>query len=354
MSLSDDLAILESEEVGPTRVELVSDVVSDASDSETCARLDKPEHTLRDELRELKGLVVELSKQLEAQAKTTQTAIAMPTTGPIRSLRRTMMSQGFSANVCDKIIRGIEDKLGVRELRKKDLVDAWALYLIARDIDVRALSFGCAPRQVAVLGSAGVGCTTAVVQLARHFNWGDSSKHKEAVSMVSIQPRGVGEAEAFVRYGSLLQIDAEVQERVPQNPPLSMQGGTVPLRILDIPSDLSELCASLVGSVDERIVLLRATDKSEDMLKQLEACHDAQPQSLAFSHLDDTTSVGNIFSVLIESGLPLRFFSSARDIVEGNPYILFDRLQGFSCTLQQAEARIAQQNKAAQGELGDR
>ncbi len=330
---------------------------TDASLALQGAQEDLAQGSLKDIYATLEVMKAQLEK-LSSQ----RTKLATPTTSTIRMLRRTLMKEGFSLDVCDSIIEEIESKLGVRNLRNKSLVEAWALVIIARSIDVRPLSFGPGVSQIAILGSAGVGTTTAVVQLARSLSWDNNSPYKGVVSMATIQPRGVGGAEAFMRYGSLLNIEAEVlqeprlfdartfaartlesrvSDTMPTTETIANNGSSRPLRILDVPGDLQELRASLVAVASERIVLLRATDKAEDMLAQLSFYRDAQPASIAFSHSDETTSVGNMLSVLMASKLPLRFYSTPRGIREGNPLELFHRLKGFSMSLQEAQLLLA-------------
>jgi flagellar biosynthesis protein FlhF len=170
------------------------------------------------------------------------------------------------------------------------------------------------PVRVAVVGPAGAGKTTSLAKLAARAKLAGSRPE-----IVDLDGTGLGAPAPLETFAAIL--DVPYLMVAGEDRPLA-RGGRRELTLIDTPgvtpADVPGLIrlgtALRCTQPDEVHLVLSATSKTADALATVRAFSVLGPTHLLFTRLDETTSVGSVLSVGVETGLPLSYFGSGREI----------------------------------------
>jgi flagellar biosynthesis protein FlhF len=186
---------------------------------------------------------------------------------------------------------------------------------LARMLRVAAPAAGAA--RVALVGPAGAGKTVTAAKLAARAQMsrgGTAILNLDGNGFTSPGPLETLAAILDVSYAAA--VSADDLARATGQAPL---GGTL---VIDTPAvgvadeaGLARLVHLLAAaSPDEVHLVLPATMKTADALAAVRAFSAAGVTHLLFTRLDETTSCGSVLSVGIETGLPLSYLGTGREI----------------------------------------
>jgi flagellar biosynthesis protein FlhF len=170
---------------------------------------------------------------------------------------------------------------------------------------------------VALVGPAGAGKTTTLAKLAARARMGD-----DRVGILNLDDGGFGALSVLEALAGILDLpyaQAGLAEDVADRIGRSPADG---LTLIDTPGvgvhDAAEMerLADLLGAAAAREVhlVLPATMKTADALAAVRAFSRLGVTHLLFTRLDETASFGSVLAVSVESGLPLSYFGTGRDV----------------------------------------
>jgi flagellar biosynthesis protein FlhF len=170
---------------------------------------------------------------------------------------------------------------------------------------------------VAVVGSTGAGKTSTLSKLAVRSHL--AGRHTEILSLDGMNLGAPGHLDAI---STILGIPCAL---LPSREEVAAELGRGPRRgllLLDTPglnpgdaAEIREIGGLLALARPAQIhLVLSATTKAADGLRAARAFAALGVTHLLFTHLDETTSYGSLLTIAVESGLPLSYFGTGREV----------------------------------------
>lgn len=232
-----------------------------------------------------------------------------------RELFRQLMSMGLSSEISERIMKASASVGGFEQQWKK------ALYYLSAEISVTSDDLTDRGGITAVVGPTGVGKTTSIAKLAARYCMRHGNRH---VAMISTDNFRIGAREQLQTYGRILN---------------------VPVRTA---SNSEELMETLNAFIDKRFILIDTAGMShqdEKLIQQLDLLEGAgrpitrylalsattdlsalrravatfapiQPDACLVTKTDEAASLGAMLSVLIESQLPVAYYTDGQKVPE--------------------------------------
>ncbi len=228
-----------------------------------------------------------------------------------------LVAGGMDTALAQKLLGAVSVPVRVgSEARSDALADAVADALVGMIRGDLAATPSRAAR-VALVGPAGAGKTTTLCKLAARAQLAGARAgivNLDGSSWSAPAPIEAFAAIADIPYAQALAPDALARElaRAPAGRlTLIDTAGASPVdgQALGRLADLLR-----AARPDEVHLVLSATTKSADALAAVRAFAPAGLTHLLFTRLDETTSLGSVLAVGIESGLPLSHFGTGREI----------------------------------------
>jgi flagellar biosynthesis protein FlhF len=176
------------------------------------------------------------------------------------------------------------------------------------------------PRIAALVGPPGAGKTTTVVKLA--VNYGLAARRPTL--LVSMDTYRVAAADQLRSYASILGVGFQTPETIAGLAQLIEENRAKDLILIDTPGlgfsdleDQTDLARFLATRSDiDRHLVLSASVKPADLTRVIDSYEIFRPDHLLFTRLDETGSLGPLFSECARSGKPLSFFGTGQRIPE--------------------------------------
>jgi flagellar biosynthesis protein FlhF len=176
------------------------------------------------------------------------------------------------------------------------------------------------PRIVALVGPPGAGKTTTLVKLA--VNYGLAARRPTL--LISMDTYRVAAADQLRSYASILGVGFQVPETIAALAQTIEENRAKDLILIDTPGlgfhdldDQADLARFLATRADiDRHVVLSASLKPADLTRVIDTYEPFRPGHLLFTRLDETCSLGPIFSEGSRTGKPLSFFGTGQRIPE--------------------------------------
>jgi flagellar biosynthesis protein FlhF len=215
--------------------------------------------------------------------------------------------------------------LGMRE--NPETLDHYFQSLVAKLITVRPeKSFQKGDQRVVMLvGSTGVGKTTSVAKLAARYGYFLEKPHK--VGLIVLDTYRMGAAEPLLQYSRMMRVDLEMAVDADE-----LAHALASLRecdyILIDTMGVSPNDHTKVGKIEESlqknraeyaievILVLPSTVKYDDLHWTYDHFSPLGIDSVLFTKLDETRGLGNIFSLLYATHLPVSYVTTGQEVPE--------------------------------------
>jgi flagellar biosynthesis protein FlhF len=173
-------------------------------------------------------------------------------------------------------------------------------------------------KRVALVGATGVGKTTSLAKLAARY----AVRERARVALITADTYRVAAPEQLRVYANIIGLPLQVV-----NGPKEMAAAVHRFRDHDLvlmdtaggsqynKGQLRELREILdAAQLDEVHLVLAATTQLEDQRQIAANFGPLKPTALFFSKLDETRRYGSVYSVAVESGLPISYFGTGQNV----------------------------------------
>jgi flagellar biosynthesis protein FlhF len=296
---------------------------------------DKIDHIqpLREEISELKWLLQNQSKpEIRAKGLT-------GFTGEYDRCFKNLIAQGVERQIAERMIDNLMMLTG--QGRQKDegnlgkrLIDVIATHLGK----AMPITLGSKAKLVALIGPTGVGKTTSIAKLAAYFKLLEGKR----VALASLDGFRIGGLAQLRTYGDLIDVPVFAVRDQGDLAGIMNKAASYDLILIDTPGyspsdrDAIEAMAEKMGILFkegvETHLLLDATRKESDLARVYQVYRSLSPTHLIFSKIDETSSIGTLFNMKIQSGLPISYLTIGQrvpeDIEIAHPRRVASRLLG--------------------------
>ena len=262
---------------------------------------------MREEMHSMRCL---LEAQLSQLAWNERDRRHPETTAIIRNLTRL----GLTPDIVQQLLGSASPKTGR---------SAWTASLtqLVQSIDVCDDDLVCAGGIYAVVGPTGVGKTTTIAKLAARYVSQGKADH---VALITMDNYRIGAGAQLATYGELMNIPVYQAQDADSLGGLLTQLKAKRLVLIDTAGmgqrDL-RLAAQLsdLRTVDHEIrvlLALPANAQTDSMQEIVDAYRIAQPAAAILTKIDEATSLGGAFSVLIRSRISLAYVANGQRVPE--------------------------------------
>jgi flagellar biosynthesis protein FlhF len=191
---------------------------------------------------------------------------------------------------------------------------------ICKDLPVSG-GIGLTPgrcRVVALVGATGVGKTTNLAKLAAHF----AVRQRARVAMVTADTYRIAAPEQLRIYANIIGLPMHVVHEADEMAPLLRSLRHNDLVLVDTAGgsqfnkhQLTELQGLLAEArPDETMLVVSANTHYDDAVQVVTRFRVLKPTSLFMTKLDETQRFGPLFSLALETGLPLSYLSVGQNV----------------------------------------
>ena len=242
------------------------------------------------------------------------------TNAAVAGIVQHLLSQGVRRNVAEEIVERLKDEFDAsRSDFKENIISKIAAVLEEiRNVPKRSMATDSMPKVQAFIGPTGVGKTTAIAKLAVRQM---IQRHKK-VALITVDSCRIGAVEELNVYGKAINIPVSTA-----GTPSALEAAIKEYRHYDYvlvdtpginvnnPDEIDALNSYLkvIRSADIHL-LLSAGGKTTDLFNFIERLHSVSVHYLAFTKLDESTTVGNLINLLFQTQLPLSFLSTGRQV----------------------------------------
>ena len=254
-------------------------------------------------------------------------------------LRDNDFSHKFIVDLVDRIKR----EFSLEDLDDYSLIQQSILEWIGDKIDIYKEKPSRIPRIFILVGPTGVGKTTTIAKLAAIKGIATSDKSPLSVRMITIDNYRIGAKKQIETYGDIMGIPVSCVETFSDLEKTIQQYNDADLILVDTigksPSDFMKLAEmrkllDACGSGSEVHLAISSTTKTCDVKEILSQFEPFKYESVILTKLDETSLVGNIISLLAESGKPISYITDGQvvpqDIEAATKIKLLEKLAGFS------------------------
>ncbi len=264
---------------------------------------------MRDELSSIRNVlqfqVAELFKEKNAQEQP-----------HIHYLREQLACMGLTNAIVEELLSYAPDTVSERE--------AWVflLKLLANKIKVPKRSFLQTGGIVSLIGPTGAGKTTTAAKLAAQF----ASRHgADSVALVTIDSYRIAAFEQLATYGKIIGCTVKKAANEQQLSDVLQQLKNKKLVLIDTAgfnqrdSRLMTQTGVLTGQNNGKIkhvMVLPANGQKQALVQSIKSYDGLSIEGCILSKIDETFSLGEAISVLIEQQLPATFITDGQKVPE--------------------------------------
>jgi flagellar biosynthesis protein FlhF len=283
---------------------------------------------LKAELRMLRRLVE--SAYREARAEAGVGLDSLP--DGLLAWYETFIRQGLKPQTAHELLHAVAQRLTPTELDSETVVRQALHRELVRRIKVSGplLDVSDWKKTVILIGPTGVGKTTTIAKLAAHYKLNE----KRQVSLITLDTYRVAAVEQLRLYAKLLGITMDValtrrealdciRKRTRSELILIDTAGRSPRDEAGI-AELRQLLA--LDHPLETHLVLAATTREQELTDWLARYEGLPLHRLLFTKLDEATSYGHLFELMVQTGLPLSYVSVGQNVPEDLELAQADRL----------------------------
>ena len=340
--LGQNAMILHSEKVrchgvlgllGRSKIEVIAAVDTDLQDFPVpTPAANQAIQTLQNELSVLKSTIANMSNTRQ-----------MSPASRVASLNDwycQLVYQGVAESLAQQVISVVSDELSRWALDNAVVLKEHLHWHLARQIpkSTEPNLTRQRPCVLFLIGPTGVGKTTTLAKLASNF--AHSTRPGNKVLLITTDTFRVAAIPQIVTLGELLNVPVQIAYTPSQLARLIDDNQSFDLILIDTPgrsqlaaNDLAEL-NSYLSTIEEKLVYLAVTagSKYEDMNRTVENFGPMSVDGLVITKLDETISLGAVYTLTCETGIPICYLTTGQQIPEdmevANPVRIVDLMVG--------------------------
>ena len=234
---------------------------------------------------------------------------------------------GMNPDHLDAIMALTAEYMPLEMRENPEALDHYFQTLVAKLITVRPEKLPPKGDQkvVMLVGATGVGKTTSIAKLAARYGYFLDKPHKVGLIVLDTYRRGA--AESLMQYARMMRLDLEIAIDAKE-----CLHALESLRECDVvlidtmgisPNDhtkiakIQETLQKTRAAYDIHVMLvLPSTVKYDDLYWTYDHFSPLEINSLLFSKLDETKGLGNIFSLLYATNLPVSYVTTGQEVPE--------------------------------------
>lgn len=276
----------------------------------------------------------------------------------ISEVRELLLQNDFSDIYIQEIIDKVQKNFSVNDLNDFDLVRSKVYGWIEESICIDEIVPSRIKRQnvTILIGPTGVGKTTTIAKMSAHIVVNLPENASPSMALFTIDTYRIAAQEQLETYGKILNVPVEtIKDKADLEKKLLLYHFANNILIDTIgrsPHDSEgyyEMKETLDGCQNEGTVYLviSASTKTRDMINMLNRFELFNYRSIILTKVDETSSIGNIISVLKEKGKKISYVTTGQDVSQdfekASRKVLLEKLIGFK-----------QINKNFKNQQGDR
>ncbi len=204
-----------------------------------------------------------------------------------------------------------------------------------------------------LIGPTGVGKTTTIAKLAAIYGLGNNRIQPRRVRIVTIDNYRIAAKDQIATYAEIMRLPISFVESFDDFRKILALSEKEELVLVDTigksPRDLSKLAEmkeilDAAGGGAETHLAVSATTKTSDVEEILKQFEPFGYRSVVLTKLDETTRIGNIVSVLAQSGKPISYISDGQkvpqDLEPATVIRLLLSLEGFRIQQEKLEKKF--------------
>lgn len=261
----------------------------------------------------------------------------------IEQLEELLGENDFSHKFITELVDRLKKEFSLEDLDDYSLIQQSILEWIGDKIDIYKEKPSRIPRIFILVGPTGVGKTTTIAKLAAIKGIATSEKSPLSVRMITIDNYRIGAKKQIETYGDIMGIPVSCVETFSDLEKKIHQYNDADLILVDTigksPTDFMKLAEmrkllDACGSGSEVHLAISSTTKTCDVKEILSQFEPFRYESVILTKLDETALVGNIISLLAESGKSVSYITDGQvvpqDIEAATKIKLLEKLAGFS------------------------
>ncbi|GHV02802.1 flagellar biosynthesis protein FlhF [Campylobacterota bacterium] len=250
----------------------------------------------------------------------------MPIPPEFSEIYRVSRQSGMQPEHLDAIMRLTLDNMPINMRQDSLLVRRYFNTLLRQMVPVRREARLARPSKkvIMLVGPTGVGKTTAIAKLAAHYAMDFQEKYK--VGLITLDTYRIGAVEQLARYAQMMRIGIE---RV--DDPINLGSTIAALRhcdfiLIDTAGSsqhdkekiihISQFLNSEKSTTIDVMLVLSANSKSDDLRDIYRSYEFLGIDSIVATKLDETRTLGTLFSFLYEHKKPLSYLSIGQEVPE--------------------------------------
>lgn len=232
-----------------------------------------------------------------------------------RELFRQLINMGLASDLAERLMRVAADNGNFEQQWQK------AMQYLSTEISVVNDDITDSGGIVAVVGPTGVGKTTTIAKLAARFCLRHGNRH---VALVSTDNYRIGAREQLHTYGRILNVPVRTAANAGELMDTLNVFADKRFILIDTAgmshqdSQLSEQLAMLEGAgrTVNRYLALSATTELAALKRAIQSFSPIRPDACLITKTDEAASLGGILSIVINSGLPLAYYTDGQKVPE--------------------------------------
>ena len=306
-----------------------------------------------DTLSRMMGQVLESTRKTAVAVGTNNANAAIPTgemPAPLFALYAKLMDNDVPADLADKLVGSVRDRLDSIELKDPLIVRQALLREIESTIRTRSESLvnidhhssTGRPRVIALVGPTGVGKTTTVAKLAATYKL----RHGKKVGLITSDTYRIAAVEQLRTYAGIIGLPLKVANSPDELARAIVELGDCDIVVVDTAGRsqndarrLDELAEfTKAARPDETHLVLSTTVGDNVLRKTAERFKALGPDRCILTKLDEAVTTGPIAGLSDRIGLPLSFITVGQEVPDDLEPARADRLA--RCVLDGPEAVV--------------